>query len=402
MKLKTLCVSVCLALASGGASAAEFFVITDGSLGGAFGYDPQKPADENFKSGGGEASLYLGPRFKPGKSGWLLSGDYDFDYSGNQSVIKVDEEVFMYLQSMTNLFDLGASYRTRGGAQTRLTLFGELFNGTQAADESLSTALYNYRDIGAELGWEKTFGAELPFLVGVGVKLTDRFYPNYITLDVMEHKEKDATIAKLYLNGRKQWTEASATLLTFSIQNEAFKDAPVIDETGTTYNAAANRRDIITNLSLGVPVSKGPHRFNLDYSLEIRNSNENYLDTNTNLYIEGINSYLDNSLGLNYAYTFDVRGFLSRPEISLGGEFGYRYYPGKLAKDKDGNYGMVPANQADNSYKVNLGFLAWISEHWSWKTGVDYAVYLSNNKDESTSLYNYRFFTLRTAAQFSY
>jgi hypothetical protein len=126
------------------------------------------------------------------------------------------------------------------------------------------------------------------------------------------------------------------------------------------------------------------------------------LDTNTNLYIEGIHSYLDNSLAIKYTYVFEREGFFARPELSVNGEFSYRYYPGKLAKDENGNYGAVPANQADNAYGAGVSVLGWFGTHWNWKTSFDYQSFQSNNKDESYSASNFNFATLRSTAQFSY
>lgn len=387
--------------------AMEAAMSAEGSLYAVTGWDPNRRAEDNFKGSGGEFSLYLTPILGWHDSRFLLTPAYDIDYSGTNTVLKVDDEVFIYSHRLTNTLELGGAYKTPSQNRYGLKIFYEGFNGTQSVDEHLGYGQYDYQDAGIKLSWTKKTEAKSAY--SVGVSAYQRKFPNYVSLDPGQRHDKDSQNTKLYADADIKWQGRYPfmTLLSWSIQDEKFTEALIVDDSGTTNTAADGsgtlRRDLVNTLSLSLPWEAGQSRWSIGYSLELRSSNYNYLDSQQNVYMANYNDYAEHGLHLSGAYDFSSAWWvLKSPEISLDADFTYRLYKSRLAKTADGTYDLLPPLEIDNRYEARLGFNSPITDHWAFNTSIDWMGLYSNNLDQSTSLVNYKFYTFRIGGQFNY
>lgn len=386
--------------------AMETTMVSEGSLTGISGWDPTRRTEDNLKSAGGEIKLYLQPILAFKDKRWLITPNYDFEYSNVNNVLAVDDSVFLFNQYMSNLFELGGAWRNRGGQRAGLKGFYTAINGTTATNEKLSTGLYNYGDLGVKANWSLKTEAKSTYAVEVASYA--RKYPNYVTLDADQRHEKDSNIGSVSLDADIRWNTARPfmTLLNYSFQSQNYSDAYVIDETGTTITASGKstlRKDIVHTLGLTLPFEFGPTKWGLGYTREARISNFNYYDSQQSIYMSGYNDYIEHGMILSFAYDFkDPWWFLISPEITLDADAHLRLYRTRMAKRSDGTYDDAPPLEKDNRYQARIGLNSPVSEHWSANASMDFLGVTSNNLDASTSLVNYKFYTLRAGAMFNY
>lgn len=206
-----------LALALGmlprAASALEMIFPIEGKGGLVQGYNPRRSGEENLRSFGGEAEINLFPVIGSRGSHWRFTPSYTAEYSGVNNVLQVDEDLFLFTQQLTQTVNLGGAWRGDEHRRVNFGLFYEGFNGKLAADEPWFKGLYDYRDAGAEASWRTAWGAEKGLSTTLGLRLTDRVYPNYVTLAVPQIREKDSDIAKPWLD--LDWTVSKTVHLTF-------------------------------------------------------------------------------------------------------------------------------------------------------------------------------------------
>jgi hypothetical protein len=390
-----------------GAPAFQAAMVTEGSLTGISGWDPARRSQDNLKSAGGELKLYLQPLLAFREGSWLFSPNYDLNYSNVNTVLTVDENVFLFNQYLSNLIELGGAWRSRGGQRVGFKVFETAVNGTTAANETLNSGLYNYNDFGAKASWSKKTASKSNYSVGLAAY--QRKYPNYVTLDAAQRHEKDTRVLKLGGDAEINWNTKSPfmTLLSLSVQSQTYNEALVIDGTGTTLTSADGtgtlRRDVVTNFGVTFPFEFGATKWGIGYSLESRNSNFNYLDSSQFVYMPNYNDYAEHGLLLSFAYDFQRPLWVFKaPEATLDADVHYRAYSSRLARKSDGSLDPLAPRETDNRYEAQLGLNSPVSEHWSVNSSMDFLGISSNNLDATTSLVNYKFYTFRLGARFNY
>lgn len=404
---KIFSLAVLLSLAPALAEAAKLSLASEGSVTGVSGWDPTRRSEDNMRGQGVDLNLYLQPLISMKDGSWLITPNYDFDYSSVNNVIVVDEEVFLYYQHMTNRIELGGAWRSRGGQRIGLKAFHTAVNGVGSVDEKLSTGVYNYNDSGLKASYSIKTPSRSNY--SVGLSTYGRKYPHYLSLDAAQRHEKDAAVAKFNADAEINWPTKTPfmSLLSYSLQSANYTDAPIIDETGTTNTAADGgatmRRDIVHTFGLTLPFEFGASKWGIGYALEARNSNVNHLDSSQFVYIPSYNSYVEHGMLFSFAWDFEGPWWvLQAPEITLDADVHYRLYDERLAKKSDGTYEQYPAKQADNRYQARIGFNSPVTKHWAFNSSMDFLGVTSNNLDATSSLVNYKFYTLRVGAQFSY
>ena len=371
----------------------------EGRAGLVQGQNPAKSAQENLRSLGGEAELSVAPVWWSEESPWRILPSWDFSYSGINNVLKVEEDLFLFAQQMTNRVDLGGAWRPDGDRRINGKIFYEAFNAKAAADEPWFRGLYDYQDTGLYVDWLRKWPTSVPMATTLGLKLTDRRYPHYVTLGEPELREKDSGIAKPYFS--VDWAFERAVLkVDYSVQSVDYREAVVTDPDGTTASAT-KRRDMVQSLTLGLPYQGGSWDLFVEYALEARDSNYAVYDSSNNWYTSDYNDYADHAIRASWAWSFDdAWGFLKAPQVSVGAEASYRAYATRLAKDADGI--VTPTKEASSVTGLSLGLNSPVAEHWSVYADLDVKVYRSNNLDEASGLNNYRFNTLRLGGQLAW
>ncbi len=384
---------------------ADFSMPFEGRLAVVQGSDPNKRAEDNLRSVGSEVSLYLSPLLAWEDSSWYFNGAYDLDYSSVNQVLKVDEEIFNFTQRMNNVFELGAGWRGKGGRnKVSLKGFAELFNGKEATDDVWLKGQYDYRDRGARLTYTRTSRTGRPHQWNIGVKATDRLYPNYESLDAKKSRDKDQRIGKFFFDGDVTWNRSRnfSTFYSISVQSVEYVEAVTVDATGTT-SAGTLRRDLVSNMSLDLPFDSesGKQHFNFGWALEARDSNLASYDTQANVFIPDYHDYAENELSMDWNSDFEGPWWVfKKPQFTFSLAARVRMYKERLAKDNQGQY--LPVKQVDSTYQTKIGLNSPVTEHWSGDFSIDYLALRSNNADESSSLSNYNFVTVRLGAQFAY
>lgn len=391
-----------LAFSSAPGWALEAIFPVEGKGGLVQGYNPRRRGEENLRSFGGELELSLFPIVGARGSHWRFTPSYVVEYSGVNNVLQVDEELFLFTQQLTQTLNVGGAWRKDRYRRINFGAFYTGFNGKLAADEPWFKGLYDYRDVGLEASWRDAWGRSKSLSSTLGLRVTDRAYPNYWTLAEPQIREKDAVIIKPWLD--LDWSIRPQVHLSvgYALQSVAYKEALVVDESGTTA-AATKRRDLLHLFKLGLPFKVGRQDWLLGYEVEIRGSNYSHFDNNNFVYTAAYNDYAEHRFNLSWAYSFErpwLWGWLKAPQIALDGRVTLRNYMGRLARDENG---LPTSNkQQDSSYYLSLVFNSPLSDHWSGYLSVDTSLYRSNDLDESTTLNNYSFNTLRLGGQFAY
>jgi len=357
--------------------------------------------EDNLKSGGGQLGLNLAPILGWSDSRWLLLPAVELDYNSANTILKVEDERFEFLQQNTVRLDLAAAFRRTPSQRFGLRVFGETFQAKQAANEDLATGQYNYQDSGIGLDWRQKWGDEQRLRSTLGLTATDRRYPHWQSLDPGQRSEKDQAITRLYTDVSYKWSSLDAsTELGISMQNVDYKAGLTIDSTGTT-EAAIRRKDAVLDLSLRMPLRLGRHDVMLGVGFESWDSNLNIFDVQNGYYLPNYNDFLQASADIGYAYSFDGPWwFLDSPQLSLDVALELRQYSVRPARNIDGTLRDVA--ERDFTRNVTLGFNSAVSEHWACFFQVNQQAAASNNYDQTSALYSYLFNTVSLGANFSY
>lgn len=378
----------------------ELIVPVEGKAGLVQGENPRRSSEENLRSFGGDAELSVSPVLGWRGSNWRFTPDWQFTYSGVNNVLKLDEDLFLFTQQMTNKVDLAGAWRRDKHTRVNFGIFYEAFNGKLAADEPWFKGLYDYQDSGLDLSWRTAWGEQQALSSTLGLRLTGRLYPNNVTLATPPVHEKDAGIGKPYLSLDWRASDKVHVALDWSLQSVEYKEAIVVDDSGTTA-AGVKRHDTVSTFSLSVPIQAGAQDWYIAYGLESRLSNYGVYNSANNFFTPGFNDYNEHHLSLSWGYAFDEAwGWFKAPQLTADGEVTARLYSNRLARDENG----VPtaSKQADQSYLLSLGLNSPVSDHWSLYTRLDLSLYRSNDLDQSVTLNNYSFNTFRLGGQFSY
>lgn len=373
--------------------AAEFKALwpLDGSFAAVNGASPKRTAEENLKSSGGQLQLRFDPILGWTDSRWLILPSLAMDWQSSNSIIKVQDERFEFLQQGTTRLELGGAFKRTPDQRFGVRLFGETFQAKQAANEELSNGVYNYEDGGLSLDWRQKWGTSTPFRSTVGLTLTNRQYPNWQSLDPGQRREKDQNITKLYTDLEWAWTGMEAsTIVGLSIQSADYKEGLTIDSTGTT-SAGIKRKDAVLELSASMPMRFGKHGVDAGISVQTWDSNLNIYDSQGGDYVPDYNDFVLTRADLGYAYDFNPWGWLQSPQLSLDLGLELRQYLKRQARTLDGT--LSEAMQRDFVRDLTVGFNSAFSEHWGFFFRVNLQNSASNNEDQSSALYNYSFNT---------
>ena len=400
LRIALLCMVLALGLAR--PAWAVFLFPIEGKLGLLNGANNQRNSEDNLKSSGSEVELSLAPVWaQRGKSGLRFTPTYDLDYNSVGTVLRVEEELFLFTQQMTNAVTLGGGYKTSADTRFGVKAFYEAFNGKVATDEPWTYGLYDYQDLGADLNWSAKWALRVPTRTTLGLRGTQRKYPHYVSLDAEERHEKDSNLGRAYFNLEFVWNTQTPVFTLISVSNESssYAQSLIVDATGTT-NSGERRRDSVTNFSISLPIEGEKQSWDLAYDLESRDSNLNYFDSQDLTYIPDYNDYAEHAFVLSFGYNFDGPWWvLKKPQLTLGASATARVYAQRLAKNDKGEY--TTAKEIDNTFGFDLGFNTPLASFLSAYLKVDFQGHRSNNADAGTSLANYNFTTTSLGTRFA-
>jgi hypothetical protein len=381
---------------------AEFKALwpTEGSLGAVNGSSPARSTEDNLKSSGAEVQLRFDPVLGWTGSRWLILPSVSGDWNSANSILKVEDQRFEFVQQDDTRLELGTAFRRTPDQRFGLRLFGESFQAKQAANEELATGVYNYQDGGLSLDWRQKWSTHTPFRSTVGLTLTNRKYPNWQSLDPTAKHEKDQDIGKLYTDLEWAWDEHYSTLLGLSLQSANYTEGLTLDADGTT-GSATKRKDTVLDLTVSVPMRFTRHGLNVGLEAQVWDSNLNIFDSQQGTYVADYNSFGLARAELGYSY--DFKGpwwFLDSPQASLDLALEVRQYKDRHAKNTDGSY----REQLERDFvrDVTLGFNSAVSEHWGCFLKINIESAASNNYDQTSALYNYAFNTTILGVNFLY
>jgi hypothetical protein len=377
----------------------------DGRLGFINSNIPGRTTEENIKSSGGDLELHFSPILGWDSSRWLILPELDIDTNSANTILKVDDERFVFLSQSTSNLELGTAFRRTPDQRFGFKIFAGGFQGKETVDETLQTGQYNYQDGGIQLDWRQKWNTNTPFRSSLGLRSTNRQYPNWQTLDPAARKEKDQTITKLFTDLEWAWTSIPAsTVLGLSLQSVNYVDAVVVDASAQTTDA--KRKDSIMDLSLGMPMQfgqRGQHGLELKAHLETWTSNLTHYDVQTSppTYTAKYVDFAEVGGGFGYSYDFkNAWGFLASPQLTLDLDLAQRPYVERLARNTDGT--PKEAKEVDFTRNVAFGFNSAYTEHWAFYVKLTNLYASSNNDDQSSSLYNYIFNTFNFGFNFVY
>lgn len=383
---------------------AAFTFPIEGRLGFVNGSNNQRQSEDNLKSSGGDGELSLAPVWAAaGKTGLRFTPTYDFEYSGVNSVLRVEEALFLFSQQMTNNVTLGGAYKTSADTRFGLKAFYDGFNGKVATDDVWGKGIYDYQDLGADLSWSSKWATAVPLRTTLGLRGTQRKFPHYVSLDPEQRHEKDSNIGRIFMDIELVWNTKMPVFTTLSLSHEAatYQESLVVDDTGTT-NSGTRRRDAVTSASLALPIQAEKQSWELAYDLEIRDSNYNYFDSQGPTYLEDFNDYAEHAFVLSWSYNFEnawIKVF-KKPQLTFGTGATARVYKTRLAKDDKGEY--TTSKQIDNIWSLDLGFNSPLASFIAFYFKIDFQGHNSNNQDTGTSLAKYNFVTTRLGTQFAF
>jgi len=251
------------------------------------------------------------------------------------------------------------------------------------------------------LDWRQKWDTDTPFRSTLGLKATNRQYPNWQSLDPAARREKDQSISKLYTDMEWAWTGIKAkTLVGLSLQGIKYPEALVVDETGTTA-AAKKREESVLDFSVAMPWALGRHTLEPRLRLLSWGSNLTQYDSQNNIFIAQYNTFGELGGGLGYSYDFEGPWwFMDSPQVTLDLDLTQRQYVGRFARKSNG--ALNTDKEWDFSRAVSLGYNSAFSEHWGLYTKFVHFYASSNNDDQSSSLYNYVFNTFSLGVNFVY
>jgi hypothetical protein len=375
----------------------------DGHLAAIDSTVPGRSTEDDLKSGGADVALNFSPILGWDESRWLILPSLDVDSNSANTILKVDDQRFEFLSQSDTRVELGGAFKRTPDQRFGARLFGESFQAKQAANETLATGQYDYQDKGVEADWREKWDTGIPFRSTLGLSSTDRQYPNWMSLDPSQLHEKDQTITRLYTDLEWAWSaHHGRTIVGLSLQSEDYKEALVVDETGTTANAV-RQKDSITQLDIDVPFTVGKHSFTPGLTGIAWESNLTNYDADNNYFTPNYNQFGEVDGRLGYAYDFDgpwAWGFFDSPQLTLDLDLELRQYVGRLAKNADGS--LSGEAERDFTRNFSIGFNSPCSDHWAFFAKFNHLDSASNNQEESSALYNYIFNTFSLGANFSY
>src|SRR4051812_34067433 len=152
-----------MVLAVSARASVETSLLFDGTAGLFSGSDPDAGKSlKDTNSSGPQLSWVLNPLVNLPEWRSVFSPSWDFDYSGVNNVLKVEDELYLFSQQMTNSFSLGGM--SGPGPDTRFKFYGLLteFNAKQVLDEPWGAGLYDYQDLGGRGSWSQKWDTGLP------------------------------------------------------------------------------------------------------------------------------------------------------------------------------------------------------------------------------------------------
>lgn len=374
----------------------------DGSLSLVNGSQPNRSTEDNLKGSGGQAQFDLDPILGWSGSRWLILPALALDWQSANSIVKVDDDRFEFLQQGDTRVELGTAFKRTPDQRFGLRLFGETFQAKQAVNESIATGVYNYQDSGLSMDWRQKWDTGVPFRSTLGLTATDRAYPNWVSLDPQQLKEKDQSIGELYTDLEWAWSDRVSTRLGLSVQGINYKSGLTIDADGTT-GTGTLRKETVLDADLVVPMRFGRHGIDVGLSAELWGSNLNVYDSQTGTYIANYNDFALGRVDLGYAYDFAqpwAWGFFKSPQLTLDLGLELRQYLYRPARNDDGTLRDVTERDFVRDFAIGLN--SSYTEHWGAFFKVDIQSAASNNYDQSSALYNYAFNTTSLGVNFLY
>ena len=394
-------------LAVSGAAALESTWLFDGSLSGLAGRDPEKLDDVSTQTGGAQAAFYVMPILGWRGSNFYLSPSFDFSYSGVDTPLEVDDDLFLFSQQTSSMLDIGGTYKPNEDSRWSAKGFYENFSGKVTKDEEWGKGLYDYQDLGGFLNWNRKWNTGLPLATTLGYRYTDRQYFNFTSLDGSGLREKDSLIHKIYADLDIAWPTDEwvfNTTLSIASSGMAFKELRIQDESGLLVKEDGSptdlRKDQVTTVKLTAPLRACRHHWYLSLESESRDSNISLFDSQSFTYIANFNDYVEGSLTIGYGYEIPAWWVFKAPYIGLQLTGLNRMYSSRPAQDATGNF--IDQKQSDNQSQFNVDLNSAISEHWGIFFNSNSSRYRSNNSNEGSSLYEYQFITTSLGLQFSY
>ena len=391
-----------LSLALSAPLAAEFRSTwpLDGRLGGLNSTVPTRTAEDNLKSSGGEMELHFDPILGWEGSRWLILPTLDIEANSANTILKVDDERFVFVDQVNTEFDLGTAWKRTPDQRFGFKFIAAGFQGKEATNENINTGQYNYQDGGVQLDWRQKWDTETPFRTTLGLRATDRKYPNWISLDPAARHEKDQAISKIFSDWEWAFSSLKASaLVSLSVQNVNYSEAVVIDSSGVTTDA--KRKESVIDLSFSLPWGLGHHLLEPRLRAEAWGSNLNHYDAQNGVYIPSYNAF--GEIGGGLGYSCDFQGpwwFMDSPQLTLDLDLAQRGYSSRPAKSDKGL--LKKELEWDFTRDIALGYNSAFSEHWGLYVKFSNHYASSNNDDQSSSLYNYTFNTFNLGVNFVY
>ena len=381
----------------------------DGRLGGINSQVPGRSAEDNIKSSGGELELHFDPILGWTDSRWLILPALDIETNSANTILKVDDDRFVFLSQATTGLELGTAFKRTPDQRFGFKLFAGGFQGKEAVNEELSNGQYNYQDGGIALDWRQKWDTATPFRSTLGLRATNRKYPNWQSLDPAARREKDQDITKLYTDLEWLWSDLHAsTVAGVSVQSVAYPDAVVVDATGTTL-AGVKRKDSVFDLSVAMPFQLGRHSLEPRARIESWASNLTQYDSQNNVFTDHYNAFGELGGGLGYSYDFEGPWWvMDSPQVTVDLDLSQRAYSNRLARTDKGLYPLRPDGslrgdkEEDFARAISLGYNSAFSQHWGLYVKFVNNYAQSNNDDQSSSLYNYTFNTFSLGLNFVY
>jgi len=378
-------------------------------------------ASSNDQSSGQNAYLYAAPNLGfteiPGL--WITPA-IEFEYSGANNILLIDDESFIFSKRYNFYYLLGLNYRFTPVWSAKLKGFGRMENTLDAADETVETGFYNYRDLGA---WGEICarygGRLLPMRTRLGYKGYMRRYPNYTNKELIaqleelfpgstselppDMHEKDINVKGIWLRQELTWGKLPLlTNLEAHFKDIDYTEMLSINEDGTFSHDL--RQDNYLELSLELPfLINKYHQLEFDYSHCLRASTQGVYDTNVPVYLENYYNYYQHHIRLLYNFKFAfirLGGFPLQGSLSLANQ--RRQYFNRPSV-QSGEYMFNDPhweNNTDFGFILRQKLLAkWFNVFMSF-----HAISQTSNTDApegtASSTYQYNTFTLGTAVSF--
>lgn len=270
--------------------------------------------------------------------------------------------------------------------------------------------LYNYTDLGLGLDFEMR---DLGFSDGdghmkLGTQLYQRGYPNFsnsLMQDYMDDNnlptdgKDDKDYNGIILRAGYFWTHHTGFSwnANYSLLLKMLTDKKVIDP----FLTSTKQQDLLHALDIRLFYKLNPNfNFGLDFITGIKDSNQNYLDTNVPnvpyVYTPDFYSHSSYAMKPKISYT------LSR--IPLTASFSYAWmkleYSSRKAKDTNGNYKSEKHWEEKNEILLDIRYN--INKNWSVIGYIQQQEQTSNNEDESLYIYEYTVNNYSIGASYKY